>query len=258
MNRPTFTGIYKFLTTRPNTRRLSKLDPEWLYVLPLQDIASASLYYTVYFDDGTDVLQNIDLGNLRQGEVKILDISYATVNYDSLIPAGASYIRKIDMYVGSIPSDTPSDLLTYLPYTPGLERQAFYYANSYGGFDTLVCTGAIEESIKSTQSVVNRHLPHDANLADSPQYAARDARGRRYFDINTGNMSRLEREALADMQIKKPIHAYKEISGTPVLLPCILENNSMVLPGTYTNTTPFDFSLSYAWQDRALDRRVNI
>ncbi len=254
MSRPTFTGDYQFLTTKPNSRRLSKVDKEWLYILPIADMTSANLYYKMYFDDGTNITDSISLGDLREYEVKIVDISYLLVDYDSNITSPAMYIEKIEVYVGTASTEDSGDKLTYVPYTPKGERMTFYYANSYGGIDSLICTGDTSETIESDQQTARFELAHDADINEVTQYTDVNAKARRRFNINTSHMPDLEAKALRDLAIKKPIRIYKEINTTPVLLPCRLEPNRMGLPGSFTQLNTNSFTISYAFDDYAFDR----
>lgn len=253
MSRPVFTGSYQFLTTKPATRRFSKINKEWLYILPMADMNSANLYYKMYFDDDTNSTGSISLGNLRDDEAKIVDISYALVDYDSIITSPATRIKKIEVYVGTASSEDSGDKITLIPYTPQGEVLALYYANSYGGFDSLICTGANSQNLISEQEVTKRIMTHSEDINTTAQYKVVDAMARSSYTINTAFMPLGEVKALRDLSIKKPIRMMKEIDGVTTMVPYILEPNSLSMPSTFTPNTNFSFVITEAMDNHAFE-----
>ncbi len=255
MSRPVLTsGSYWLLTTKPQTRRFNMSDPEFLYVYPREDKAAARLYYEITQDDSSQVVNSISLGDLRRGETKIVDISQDVEDYEGQKGAGRT-IKSIKFYVHTSQTATPEDYIVAIPWTPtSKDRTAIYYANSYGGWDSLVCEGESQGNIENDQITSRRILPINYNIQLNPQVLLQDSRGMQVFTFTTGKMPRLEREALRDMALKKQLAIYSVINQTKVKLPAIFDESSMPLASSFSNITNLAFSLRFAWEAKALDR----
>ena len=132
-DRPKFYGAYKILTTKPIARRFSLAHPELLYVLPMEDITGARLYYVVMQTDGTEISNYHTLGDLRYSEVQMIDISESVFDYSGKV-TGGNGIASIRFYVDTTANSQTGDYITAYPYHPeGDTVYPLYYANSQGG-----------------------------------------------------------------------------------------------------------------------------
>lgn len=256
MSRPTFSGDYQLLTTRPDKRRLSTEDPEYVYVCPNTDITAAYMYAKAYYSDATTNVHSVSLSNLNKGETKCVDIGFAAMSYNSSIPVGET-ISKIEVYVGTTDTEDDGDKLTYIPYTALSDlKLRVYYSNSYGGLDSLICIGDRQETVESSYQMASVEIAHDAVLQESPQFIIQNSRGRRSFEIHTGHMPEKELEALRELGVKKPLSIYETVNGTATLLPCVLDGNGIALSTARTNLHNQVIRLKYQWEDEAFDRVV--
>lgn len=197
-----FKPPYTFLTTKPASRLLSRLHPEWLAILPIEDIANAAIYADVNYTDGTanfsEVLAIGDL--LRAGEVQAVRIDFQTIDWDAIVPAKSIRYIELTIRSGGI-ALTNDDPLRYYPYTPDgdLELQrAIYYHNSYGGIDSLICLGDQQLSIETTGYTTARPLDLGYQLATA-QYKYVDPYFTEVQQVITGKKPALELFALHDL-----------------------------------------------------------
>jgi len=244
---------FSFLTTKPQRRLLSKLHPEWLYVLPKVTMTTERLVADVTYTDGTTTsytLIDTEALTLRAGEVKYFDVSYAKRNYDNMNPAKT--IKYITIKITS--SQGFGDFVTYFPYTPnGDDIKAIYYHNSQGGVDSLICESDIQES-RSFDGLVTASPMESVYDTNAAQFKYVDPSFRSEFSLSSGQKPAKEIFALHDLFSIKRAYEYEEIAGGKLLTPIIPEQRDITFPSARTNIRQLSFTYRYAFDQRAIDR----
>lgn len=246
-----FTGPYTFLTTKPSQRLFSMDHPEWLYICPNEEIASAQLTVIIMYSDASKVVITIALGTLKLGEVQCLDISNKRRNYNQYNPTKS--ISKITIYI----SDIENDHLILRPYTPQSDQiLAIYYHNSYGGMDSLICLEDQQESIEMEGIVTAK--PIDAAYDESSaQFIYNDGKFRSSVSTISGMLPKKELFALKDLFIIKKAWQYTEDSDNiKSLIPLIPESQSVVFPSGRNNVKKLAINFRYAFDEMAISRIV--
>ncbi|GEM_PF-5816052 len=238
------------LSTRSLIRPFSMEHPEWLYILPVADKASASLTVTVYYTVGAPMVKSISLGDLRKSEVIDINISEANQKYSEV-----DNTRTISYMTMSVNSS--DDALTLYPIYPSKMSDvvtALYYHNSMGGLDTLICTGDYADTMDAEKLVIEQPPDETKDVTTHPQYLAIDPQGFRGGDQHTGYKSEDELLALRDMLLLNKAYEYRVINGQQVLLPIQLQSTNVVLPSKKTNAKALRIQYRLASKDYALDR----
>lgn len=236
------------LTTKPLTRRLSEAQKEWLYILPLVD-GDAMITITVTYTDATTAATAVNLLGLRASEVVRVPMDYATRNYLALSPGDD--IAKI---VATI--DCAQTTITYLAWAPRTDIiREFQYANSLGGFDSFICTGDRSATFKIEQDTARLPLqvPVDTSLG---QYRSVNTLGSEKAVASSGYKPKKEIEAFKDLMMSNQILERITYNGREVLVPVILDKNSVKFPPEKQNLRAVDFAYKYAWDDVALNRVI--
>ncbi len=254
MSLPTFTGDYLLLTTKPNKRRLSTEDPEYVYVCPFADMTGGSLYAKATYSDDSTYVHAVSLGTLYVGKTLCVGIGYDAIDYAASIPSGETLL-KIEVYVGTASTEDDGDKVTYIPYTPSSQvKTRVYYVTSYGGLDSLICVGDRQTTVNGQHQLASTRLRHDGVLQDAAQFSIVNSRGRRTIDIHTGNLPPKEEKALRELGIKKPVTVYQTLNGTPTLLPCVTEGDGIGLASKRATLHRQVIRLSHAWEETVFDR----
>ena len=256
-----FKPPYTFLTTKPQTRLLSKNHPEWLALLPIVDITSPQVKAIITYTDGTTAELVLATPTLREGEAQYIDVSYATHDYDAETPAKT--IRHIIVRVESedFEDQSAQDFVKYFPYIPAADKNnpdksdilAIYYHNSYCGIDSIICLGDTQRSIETDNLITEKPMDLNYQLGDA-QFAVTNQTFRETFQVSTGTKPRLEIYALHDLFSLKAAYEYRVISGVPTLIPIIPAGNGIAMPSNRNNVKQLSFSYQYAYTGRAKDR----
>jgi len=249
-----FAAPYTFLTTKPQKRLLSVSHPEWLAVLPIVDISIPKLQAIVTFTDGTTSTYDLTTTGeflLSAGQVQCFDISYATRDYDSLNEAKTIRSFKISIYS---PDFSTSDYIECVPYTPkGDLQQAIYYHNSYGGLDSLICTGDAQ-TVDSVQGMMTNKVKDDSFVADSSQVRFVNPSFIRSRKLDTGLKPSGEIDALHDLLTIKQAYEYRIVNGNPYFVPIVPEGSPIEYPSLKNTLKRMAISYRYSQIYRAIDR----
>lgn len=207
---------------------------------------------------GTSNIHNVTVDAdiaLQAGEVQCFDMSFATQAYDALNPAKT--IRSILIRIESpdFADQDAQDHIIYYPYTPkGDNIRAIYYHNSYGGIDSIICTGDQQHSIETTGYITHRPLDLGYDLG-AAQIKYADPYHQTISQVSTGPKPGLEVFALHDLFALKAAYEHRQISGVDVLVPIIPEGQGIAFPSAKTNIKNLAFSYRYAFEERAKDRQ---
>lgn len=257
-----FKPPYTFLTTKPQTRLLSKSHPEWLAVLPIVDITAPEVKAIITYTDDSTAELVLASPTLRMGEAQYIDVSYATHDYDAETPAKT--IRHIIVRVESedFADQSAQDFVKYYPYSPKADNNnpdksdilSIYYHNSYDGLDSIICIGDTASSIETDNLITEKPMDLNYQLGDA-QFAVANQTFRETFQVSTGSKPGLEIYALHDLFSLKAAYEYRVISGVPTLIPIIPAGNGIAMPSSRTSIKNLSFSYQYAYRGRAKDRQ---
>lgn len=227
---------------------MSKIHPEWLSILPLEDISGDIRARITYTDGDTATTQVISSYDFKEGQVRHIDISFATTDFDAIEPAKTIYSIKFDFYDG----DPDEDFILCLPYTPRVENatlKIFYYLNSYGGRDTLIGKGDVQESILTEHLLTRRTLvTYNTNQVDH-NYKLEQGTAKREIIFETGPFPRKEIKALRCLQLQKTVWQYFPI--TDAFVPVIIEGNVLDYPTERESIWRAKFKYRYTFDERA-------
>jgi hypothetical protein len=142
-------GYYRsynsFLTRQPRTKKISRNQMEWLYLLidGYNDV-NVKIKYTIY-DNKNNILDTVlerEIGPVHPGQVWCFPIHNASLGKFVTYPEAARFTVCI---IESSSEDEITEVFTYLRderYYP--EENYFYFTNSDGGVDTLRTFGVKE------------------------------------------------------------------------------------------------------------------
>lgn len=199
ITRPSFTAAgnhtYLFLTTRQLSRKMHWMQNEYMYILPLQNITSAQLTVLITYTDATTHSEPIALGNLAQYEGIIMRLADDYLDLNSYNPTKT--IQHIELYINA----SSTERIKYQMYEPYTDNQVtLYYANSLGGFDSLICEGATMDKVMYTKQLVNKlstaafSLPDGDMLYNDPVIT-------RKLELSSGYKSKADVMALRDLAV---------------------------------------------------------
>lgn len=247
---PFYTGPYAFLTTKPGNRRFSMDHPEWLFIMPTQDIASAELTCRVVNSVDSASNLNISLGNLQKGKVIWVDISDSVRSYDDY--ADGNPIKYIKFFI----TDEVYDNITCYPYNPaGDDVRALYYLNSFGGLDSIIIEGQIQDTVNYDYQEVIRPAEVGYTLASDMLRKHQVTRADKHVTVNTGHKPGSEILALQDLFLTRVAFEYKVLEPDyPFQVPIVPIDNQLALPSNRQNIKQATFSYMYATRQRAYDR----
>lgn len=124
---------------------------------------------------------------------------------------------------------------------PELEKRAFLFGNSLGGYETFFCNGNIQEQIASKKTVLKRLYGKTFRLLDGESFAG-EQEGKRKLTAATGWLSNGFADALQDAAISKEIW---EITDKG-FLPIIIDNIQAVYYEKNNELIGYVFSGNYA------------
>lgn len=201
-----------------------------------------------------EVVSFEDNFKLRNGEAQYFDISYATRNYDALNVAKTikSFIIRIES--PDFADQSAQDHIVCIPYTPtGDNIKAIYYNNSYGGLDSIICTGDQQQSIE-TQNILSSKAEELGYEQGSSQITALNPSFINAEQAHTGNHPKGEIEALHDLLTLKSAVEYQMINGVELFIAIIPLGNGISFPSKKANMKSLSFSYRYAFEQKAIDR----
>lgn len=207
---------HNFLTWRQGTRRVSATSPVYLYYIAQEDCL---FKIKVRYSNGEEASTVVALS---AGDIKCFNVSpamlKATFAHDIASCSvwvesfsGYSLTDKVDIEV----TDLPDNAKEYL------------YANSLGGFDSLICTGKNAKKLKTQSTLVfSRAKTLEAGFDHTATYVQ-----------NTGYLSAREAELAADFLLSKSRHLLS--AGQPV--PIIIEETDNTFTATELNSFEFEY-----------------
>lgn len=240
-----FVPPYQLLTTKPLKRRISTQHPEWAYVFSFV-AATTRLQATIHYTDGTTATISDMVGtvSLVPG-VSYYDISYLRHQYHAITP-----LKTIASIVLSF-EGLSGEQLTLVPFTPATDQvRAFYYRNSQGGIDSLITTGDFQNTPSYLQVETRNALRLDSSF-DEPQVQTINQEFADKVTVHTGYLPKAELQALSDMKLINWVCEYLN----DALIPIKVDSESLKLPSDRENTHATSFSYTYAFRQRAMDRK---
>lgn len=256
-----FVTPYSFLTTKPQKRLLSRLHPEWLYVLPIESITTPKLVAVIaHRDNSATSYTLIDTGDLvlRAGEVKCLDVSYARWDYDAVEPT--KIIRSIAIRIESpdFEDQGAQDYIQYVPYPAaagfGDFSRALYYHNSMGGLDSVICSGDHQDTLSLDGYMTVQPLEAVWDQATA-QYRYADPTFLTYADVNVPVRPTREVFALKDLFIHKRAYEYQQGEDWQALVPIVVQGEELQLPAYRDNLKRLSLRYQYGFIEKAIDRQ---
>lgn len=247
---PSFTAFgnhtYIFLTTKPMRRVMTKNQQEYLFLLPLTAITDAEFVIKINYTNETSELVPVALGNLAQYDGKIIRISYTETYYETINPS--LIIKSLEFYL----NENSTERIIYDIYEPITDNPIeLFYANSLGGFDSLICEGATTDKVIYTRELVNRYTSKDFELAQGDTYNT-DSTAVRRLEISSGYKEKKDILALRDLAISGKI---------------LIRENGEFVPFTLITAEGPDFNKDdqtwyyrfegyYLYREKAFDRVV--
>ena len=244
-------GPYFFQTTRPRTRWMSLSHPEWLYILPTQDIDGATLYLDCYNQADTKTTKSVSLGDLKYGKAIWVDISHSLRTY----AVSSGTLRYIHAYI----DDTSYDDLIYYTYTPtGDDIRAIYYHNSAGGLDSLVTTAEQLTAYEFQSLETKKAMELDFIQGWDHTSRITNTRASKIETLHTGHRPAGEiRSLVENFFLLKRGYEYREIATDfPFLMPIIPLVSTQQLPASRSSIQQVSFQYKYASDQRAYDRTI--
>lgn len=242
----------RMLTTKPLDRVFSLEHPEWVYILPVADVAAADMQATNFYTDGSTNSKFITLGELKKWAAAKVNIGNPVQDYESMIPAGKT-LSRIEIRV-----NYADDKLILRPFKPSEKSdqvKMFVYRTSYNGYDSIICLGDQQEGFSPESQLAESPVLSGYVVTENPQYSVVNVEGVRTGNQYSGYKPTKEIRALRDMQLWNDVYEYINLDGQEVLIPVILEGG-IEYPSAKNNLKGVQFSYRYAWDDRALDRIV--
>ncbi|MCA8830190.1 SprB repeat-containing protein [Hymenobacter pini] len=158
-----------FLTWEPLRKRVTREQPEWLYLLVPADTTSVVRQVRVYLSDGSSpafALGRYD--DVRRHEVYILPCSFAALDLGRF-ELSAVRVLRWEVWASDQDGSPVSEVRTYeldgrYQHTP----RYFLYGNSLGGVNTLPAFGRsdVQLATKTTSSQLVRVAGYDAERGD--------------------------------------------------------------------------------------------
>ena len=141
-----------FLTTMPYMI-LDSSQKAFLYVMPLVTLGNDLIEFKVIYEDNTNHVQTITQ-NITQYQAFIIPIGFEARNYQAANPA--KNIKQIDISIAGQTFSIETVSSHYLNFT-----QEIHWANSLGGFDSLVCTGTATQTVEASKDLFEHYKPYN-------------------------------------------------------------------------------------------------
>ena len=239
---------HKILTTKPATRKfITSLKRDILYFLSLTN-GLTNVTIRIYYTDSTDRTETVDISAFLESYAFQVPLDWAVINgYEP-----AKTIQYFEVYI-----DESIDKITYVPEDPisaSNTQKYFFYLNSLGGFDSLVCQGDHQEGIEAEEIVGQRDFPIQHGYI-TPEYEVRNQLSRSIFTANTGNKPKAEIAALMDMIHKNVIYEVVNVEDCSFLIPCRIITKASSLPTEWQNLKNLTFQYRYNYDNRSFNRR---
>ncbi|MDJ1500455.1 SprB repeat-containing protein [Xanthocytophaga agilis] len=190
-----------FFTWYPNNKKLPVDQQEYLYYLHNTfDYNTFGVKVKVTFTDGSFVvIDKFSMANVLRYELYIVPAGYTQLALASVDPSKTVYFWEIYCVgpSGQVITEVRRFYLDteYYPF-----RQFFLYANSIGGYDSLMATGNAEKNVDVDAEELARTLPYNYNPVEG-EIATVSRVGQVTLSLSTGHKDLKEIEALQDFLI---------------------------------------------------------
>ena len=243
---------YQLLTTKPTHRLLSKVHPEWVYILYTAANVAAKIFAELIYTDGTfEFVEIHNIGAVQASEVKIIDASYATLT------SAADPAKTVSqIYLQTTDQGGDRNTMDHLLYEPmdfqGDELRAFYYHNGQGGIDSLITEGRLQSNQKTPFSMltVRNSLKSELSSISRPD--------EQVWTVNASDRLPVgEAQALRDLFTIRSAFELVPVSGGSVYLPLVILSENVNYGSLIGGILPMSFSYKYAIDNQS-NKRLNI
>ena len=175
-----------FFTNQPRTKKISPLQPEWLYWYHDASGGNLKLYADITYTDGTTTTANVILDAAATADT-IYRIPVGLQNNPAIAAVdGTKTIASYIVYAQSVTSTMFSEKFTYtVDYAVYRNRNFFLFRNLLGGYDTLWCRGDVSEGRNYGFTEYDPILNYDYAAAD-PGIKQQITDNLRGWNFNTG------------------------------------------------------------------------
>lgn len=235
-----------FLTFAPKTL-ITKVDQMQKLFLPIWWETTSGerlkLKVDVLFTDGTNAnfTTTQETGDLSRYTIIEFGVSYSLLNLSSWATTNhpGKTIAKYD--VTALSGETAvSETRTYImDYTKSLGKREFLFANSAGGYDTMVATGISELNAEYKYENANQQSPGVQNLPEKTQTFVDDSNT---HTCRTGYINAAMAEYLAEFFISPERY---EVEGS-ALIPIVLKDSKIMHKRDSENLFYAEFDYEYA------------
>jgi hypothetical protein len=210
----------KFLTNLPREREIAPDAQQFLYYYKGKqgNLGSLQLRYNIFYTDGNSAAGTIKTKSSLQQAVYIFPAGMAQLGLQDLDPT--KEIDYYELYVQhSILNQTSEYVKFYINRNYFSYSNEFIYLNSFGGFDTIWCTGELEELTEGNAIEYERGLPHDYS-ANQHAFNAAEVWYQEVYQCYTGVRSDLDytRQHLKEFLNSECVFWIKDGQFIPVVI----------------------------------------
>lgn len=240
----------KFLTWNPTVMVLPE-QPNYLYFLtnmkPTPTILTLRLYR--YYDDGSEDTAALSV-------MAIADVQYMTT-YS--VPVGAKQLgitalsKKVVKYVvwlnnqeGEIVSEQRTYVIDWRYYR---DTRCILFRNSLGTYDSLGVTGDFLANVNLNRDESERYKPY-LSLPSFSEVEISKVTGNREIRINTGWLSKVERDWLEELALSEDIFLVTDRGYVPL----VMQDSSYLNEDSTERAIGRAFTLRYANKHRNFSR----
>lgn len=200
-----------FLSWQPVNKQVFKDQPEFLYfIVNSFEVTDLSLKIVINHKDGTTT-EKADVftqAGVNRYEVYIFPAGFNQIDVQQIADdeSNASEITSYILYVEDQDENIISEFRTYTinnDYEPF--KKTFLYLNSLGGFDTLVCTGKAETTLKTSMQAVEKILAYNYSTTDFERETLNKS-GEQTVNFSTGWITKEQAERLQDFLISEEVY----------------------------------------------------
>jgi hypothetical protein len=231
-----FLTTYKsFLTWQPVSKIINRTQPEKLYFLVYNDIASIELHIKLYFDDDTDSgdQELATITGVSQYQVYEFMIGYSQLD---LSKWSDKTVEKYEIWLEDDAGNAQSQVRTFVLDTKTYRHERiFLFRNSFGGFDTLRATGRKTQTNEIEKLLVEKN---DRDININHAYQAFETQ---VFTINSGWISRETKNWLRELFLSLEI--YEILDGFKYPIVITNDKNELFDDDTYL----YDVKIEYRY-----------
>lgn len=220
----------RFLTWKSGTRKVATDQQEFLSFLNHSATSTTlTLKVKMNYTDGTNstATGQEETGTIEK-EIFIFPVGYTQLDIDTLKTAGKT-VESYEVYIDDQAGVTISETVVFwVDNTVYANKRVFYYENSLGGIDSLVCTGKREDNISvmrlSTERILEDYWDAD-NVVDYGNYENYENTYSFEYAISSGYKSK--KQAVTEMIELLISPVIKEDTGE--WMPVILKKDTFKL-----------------------------